>query len=481
MARTVRDNSLETRAARDRLKPRHKPYYRLIDPGCHLGYYKGARGGSWTARYFLGSGKYAEKTLGLADDIQDSDGRSVLTFAEAQKKAREWFGIQARLATGEGHIGPYTVADAWRDYLIWFGAHRKSLNDMKTVAAAHILPALAKLEVTELTTANLRAWHTRLASTPPRVRSKKGAPVRYRELTDDPDSARRRKATANRPLTILKASLNHAWREGKAATDEAWRRVTPFHNVDAPRIRYLTQEQCTTLLAACEPTFRKLVQAALYSGCRYGELAALRVSDFDPASGSLRIRRSKSGHARNVYVNSEAAAFFEACRRFPASASETRLLASGRYTGNSALASERAIRPGDAYLVQRADGSPWNRSQQVRPLLDACEAAEIYPAISFHILRHTYASLLVMAGAPLQVVAQNMGHADTRMTERHYAHLASSYVAETIRKLSPRLGPMGEGRADGSLNEPSENEMVEAKDLPLNVVAFNAGRRTQRA
>jgi site-specific recombinase XerD len=76
----------------------------------------------------------------------------------------------------------------------------------------------------------------------------------------------------------------------------------------------------------------------------------------------------------------------------------------------------------------------------VRPLLEACKRAKISPAIGFHVLRHTYASLLVMAGAPLQVVAQNLGHADTRMTERHYAHLASSYVADTIRTLSPRLG-----------------------------------------
>jgi len=56
------------------------------------------------------------------------------------------------------------------------------------------------------------------------------------------------------------------------------------------------------------------------------------------------------------------------------------------------------------------------------------------------VLRHTYASLLVMNGAPLQVVASNLGHADTRMTERHYAHLAPSYVAEQIRKFAPKLG-----------------------------------------
>lgn len=48
-----------------------------------------------------------------------------------------------------------------------------------------------------------------------------------------------------------------------------------------------------------------------------------------------------------------------------------------------------------------------------------------------------------MAGAPLQVVAYNLGHSDTRMTERHYAHLASSYIADTVRALAPRLGVAG--------------------------------------
>lgn len=38
------------------------------------------------------------------------------------------------------------------------------------------------------------------------------------------------------------------------------------------------------------------------------------------------------------------------------------------------------------------------------------------------------------------VVAQNLGHADTRMVEKHYGHLARSYVADTIRKTAPSFG-----------------------------------------
>jgi integrase len=75
-----------------------------------------------------------------------------------------------------------------------------------------------------------------------------------------------------------------------------------------------------------------------------------------------------------------------------------------------------------------------------RPLIEACKRAKIAPAVSFHVLRHTHGSLLAMQGVPLAVIAKQLGHADTRMTERHYAHLAPSYVAETIRASFPVLG-----------------------------------------
>jgi integrase len=70
----------------------------------------------------------------------------------------------------------------------------------------------------------------------------------------------------------------------------------------------------------------------------------------------------------------------------------------------------------------------------------ASHQATIMPAVNFHILRHTYASYLAMAGVPMAVIARQLGHADTRMTEKHYAHLAPSYVAQTIRANFPVFG-----------------------------------------
>jgi integrase len=91
-------------------------------------------------------------------------------------------------------------------------------------------------------------------------------------------------------------------------------------------------------------------------------------------------------------------------------------------------------------MLAHANGLAWGHSHQIRPMVEACSAARIEPAAGFHILRHTAASHLVMSGVPLNVVAHNLGHADTRMTEKHYAHLAPSYVAETIRKFAPTFG-----------------------------------------
>ena len=77
-------------------------------------------------------------------------------------------------------------------------------------------------------------------------------------------------------------------------------------------------------------------------------------------------------------------------------------------------------------------------------MAEVCRAARIMPSAGFHIFRHTAASHLVMSGVPLNVVAHNLGHADTRMTEKHYAHFAPSYIAETICKFAPTFGTADE-------------------------------------
>ena len=104
-----------------------------------------------------------------------------------------------------------------------------------------------------------------------------------------------------------------------------------------------------------------------------------------------------------------------------------------------------AGRPGVELMLRRANGDRWGKSNQDRLIAGASARAGIEPPANFHCLRHTWASLAVMSGAPLLVVAKNMGHADTRMVEKHYGHLAPSYVADAIRAAAPRFGIKDEG------------------------------------
>ena len=110
-----------------------------------------------------------------------------------------------------------------------------------------------------------------------------------------------------------------------------------------------------------------------------------------------------------------------------------------------------AGRSASEIILTRDDGRAWGRSEQHRRIADACTAANV-AACTFHELRHTYASRLVMKGVPLAVVAAQLGHKDTRMVEKHYGHLAPNYVADTVRAAFGTLGIL-EGDSVVPLNQ----------------------------
>jgi integrase len=401
--RTLRDSRLDTPTARLNLKVRGKPYWRLLEPGLHLGYRRlKGRPGSWVRRRYLGNEKYEHDGIGSADDHGHADGQTILTFKQAQDRAR---------GRPTAKAGPYTVRDALEDYLAFLSAERKSGHDARRRAEAVIIPELGDRKCEALTTDDLNTWRNNLANKPPRARTGKDQKQRYRKFDDsDPEAVRRRKSTVNRLWTILRGALNHAFRDGKIASDTAWRRVKPFRGADAARVDYLEIAAATRLVNGCSPDFRPLVQGALQTGCRFSELARLTAGDFHAASGTVVIGQSKSGRARHAVLTDEGIQLFKR-------------LTAGRSSGD---------------LLFQCDGGPWKTTQ--RPMAEACKRAGIEPAVSFHTLRHTWASHAVMNGVPLMVVARNLGHADTRMVERHYGHLAPSYIAEAIRSGAPRFG-----------------------------------------
>jgi integrase len=313
---------------------------------------------------------------------------------------------------------------------------RKALNATRTAIKAHILPELGAIQVTALTKRDIQQWFDKVASTAPRQRTgfvkikvmvehtvngirvqrlrdratDVQLPQSYREnVSLDGDALRKRQATANRILTILKAALNFAHDREYVASKDAWVNVKPFRQVDKAKVRFMTNVEVSALLNATEDDFRSLVRGALLTGCRYGELANLRVKHFDAKQEQVFIAESKNGESRHVELNGQGVELFQALT-----------------TGRS----------GEDRIFERSNGSHWKPSEQKRYIDRACKLAAI-EQVTFHILRHTYASHLVSAGVPLLTVAHQLGHKDTRITAKHYAHLSRQHVRDSIRQHLP--------------------------------------------
>src|SRR5215831_12659797 len=84
---------------------------------------------------------------------------------------------------------------------------------------------------------------------------------------------------------------------------------------------------------------------------------------------------------------------------------------------------------------------PW--PSRLRPLgrlkeLRKDRTARQFPRVASYIPKSP-----LMRGMPLAVIAAQLGHADTRMVEKHYGHLAANYVADTVRPAFGTLGIAG--------------------------------------
>ena len=401
MARTLRDQKLDTPSSRRGLKVRREPYWRSITEGMAVGYRpskKKKKAGNWIAKHYTKGVGRRYKAIGPADDNDEANGTTILSFAQAQEQARAWFAELAEEIASAGKAATLTVKSACQKYIDFLNDERskRTAKDTEQRLAKHVYPKLGEKAVSKITTDEIKDWRRGMV----------------RRNPEDPEVERRSKDSANRVLTMLKAALNHAYDEGHVASRDAWgRRLAPFEKVEVARVRYLTVAEAERLINTCEPDFRALVRAGLETGCRYGELIRVEVCDFNPDAATLAIRQSKSGKPRHVVLTEEGAAFFRA---------------------------QTAGRSGHELMFQHANGGGWGTSEQARPMAEACTNGKIKPAISFHILRHTWASLAVMNGTPLLVVAKNLGHADTRMVEKHYGLLAPSFIADAIRAGAPR-------------------------------------------
>lgn len=397
MPRIARSSTLETREARSRLKPRHAPYWKKIHKGLAIGYRKGPAGGSWIIRRAAGA-SYTFETIGAADDHADANGKDVLRYAEAQRKA---FDEAVRAEPSN-----YTVKEAAEDYVGYLKAKKKSGYTAEMYINAHVLPTFGERKVQALTRDEIEKWHNKLALTPKRLRGK-GKPTLV-EIDDDPESIRQRRNSANRILGVFKALLNRA-KKTKKLTAAPWDDVEPFRGVNGARKVFLQEDQCRRLINAAQGSLRAYIQALLYTGARPGkELEFIRVQDFDPEAGTLHIPDGKTG-ARDVYLTKEGVRFFSR-------------LAVGR-------------KPDD-YLIVKDDGATWGKNHYARSFKEAATAAKLPNDTNAYSLRHTYISLALKNGMNLQVLAESCG-TSIKMIEEHYG----KYVHADRRKMFERALP----------------------------------------
>ena len=413
-----RRSVLSSRTSRLELPASDAPEWEVISPGVRLGYRRGrgtqARGGAWLAASRSPTGNRIQTKLGQADDVAPAGTAGVLTHDQAKDAARAW---AKTLRAGAEASPALTVNEVLDRYFEAKSAEgMKSLYDARSRAKMHIRPKLGSTRLVDLSVDKLRRWRDSMVAAPKRLRTGKHAAKQNTVAVDlsDPEVARRRRDTANRTLTTLKAALNWAREHRLHDDDTAWKLVKPYKGTTKARVRFLSTAEQQRLLNVAEGDLRNLIAAALMTGARFGELSRLQLQDFDEANGSVFIAESKSGKARHVPLTTGGRTLFE---RLAAALLEQR-----RNTGA---------------LLRRGD-EPWRAATYQRGFKAAVAAAGL-DEITLHELRHSYASTMVRAGAPLIVVGRALGHADTRMVDQHYAHLAPSYMADTIRSTAPSL------------------------------------------
>jgi len=168
------------------------------------------------------------------------------------------------------------------------------------------------------------------------------------------------------------------------------------------------------------PVLRILILAAAFTGLRQSELLGLRWRDVDWVAQRIRVR--------NAFVrgehSSEGKSDLSTRRSVPMASRLARELDAW---------SRRTVFNGDEDLVfaYPHTGRPIDRSKVTRRFQDACRAAGIR-VITFHNLRHTFATRLAAHGEPLRALQEYLGHADAKTTQIYTHYAPSAYEVARV-------------------------------------------------
>ena len=232
--------------------------------------------------------------------------------------------------------------------------------------------------------------------------------------------------TVNNFLTVLRCALATAeeWGDLKTIPRVKWMKVEP------PPFDFLTPEESERLLAAVDADNYAIVATALKTGLRRGELLALRWEDVDLVAAKILVRRS-------VWKGHVTAPKSWKHREVPMTPQLVAVLKRHRHLKGP--------------LVFCDDAGALLSKDQVKRILPRASRKAGLREVKWHMLRHTFASQLVVKGVPLKAVQELLGHSTIQMTMR-YAHLAPSALRDAVSVLDQAPGS-GRASATDKVNE----------------------------
>jgi integrase len=224
----------------------------------------------------------------------------------------------------------------------------------------------------------------------------------YRTRETSPKPPRERAvATVNREMSTLRHMFNKAVEWGMMESSPFEKAKDLFCKENNQRMRYLMEEESTSLLNKCVGYLNHIVTVALNTGMRRSEVLSLKWSQI--RNGFIYLTKTKTDEARQIPLNDTLKELFQSLPRH--------------------ISSE--------YVYCDKNGSPY---KDVRRSFNTAVKKVGIQDFRFHDLRHTFASRLVMKGVNLKTVQELLGHKDIKMTMR-YAHLAEDYKVQAVKAL----------------------------------------------
>jgi hypothetical protein len=379
MARRTRSASLETRTSRLKLAVRRKPYSAQIAPRIALTYRRNKGPGVWSVKAPFGLKKFA-----LADDYEEANGETVMTYWQALEKAR----LLAR--AGEGSSDSLvTVGEAVDNYEADLAA-RGAQKDNATAIRRNLSDTLSAKPVALLTEKELRTWRNGIV--------KRGL----------------KPASADRVARVFKAAMNLAAADDPRITNsDVWRNgLKRLPDGETARNIILPDETvCAVVRTAYEidRTLGLWVETLADTGSRESQVARAEVQDLqnDPVAPRLMMPSSRKGRNRRI-------------ERKPLPISP-RLAAVLRQEAVGRAPHEPLLRLVSAKLCKSF------KAIVDRLGLDA--------TVTPYALRHSSIVRQLLNGVPVRIVA---GHHDTSvaMIEKHYSRFIIGDPSEALTRAT---------------------------------------------